>query len=286
MNEPRPALQHESDATSCLEIADALQAYADGIAETVTREQVEAHTRACPRCAVELDKLRALMRGLAAWGEVPPPPELWGRIARATVPAAAPLTLRGMLAVVLLTVYDLELAQHTRERGDARLREGGHHDALAGIAAGVLAVISVFGNLAFGLPWTALVALPLLWLASTRLEQHWRTADAAMALALAAFAGLGLEAARWSQALAAPPLALVGALTALAVLQGLGAPQLRPLVLGGWRVPIAARTGALCLFGVLLARPDLVGALAVAPVAAGALAAAGVAWRTRHRRAA
>ncbi|MBI5367800.1 MAG: zf-HC2 domain-containing protein, partial [Planctomycetes bacterium] len=78
-----------NEEAACAELFAGLNAYVDGAADLVLRQQVEAHVRACPACTVELERLRRLATDLQAFAQVAPPAEQGSGVERRLAAGAA-----------------------------------------------------------------------------------------------------------------------------------------------------------------------------------------------------
>ncbi len=253
-------LRHElRQDGECGSLAESLSAYVDGAVESIEAGRVEDHLRQCLACSRTLEELRRLDADVRSVVAVPPPPGLWARLAPAPRPAARSSWWL-FLPRILLALYDGELAARPGwRRGSAR---GPDRVVLAsGIALGASACW--LGGTAGAM--SAAVALPLLWLASLRLDERWGAAGLLVPAFLAALPCFALDPTRG--------LAPAGAVAALAVCQWLEAPRLR-VRMAGRSVPSGARAAGMVALAFVIARPDLAGAWALAPVLSGAGAGA------------
>lgn len=289
------------EGSGCSAVRAGMDAYLDEAADSVLRTEVESHVRTCTDCARELERLRRLIADLRALVVVEPPAHLWekvqtvtgrptgaaGAAATGTAAAHAGARLGRLLPRLLLALYDSDLADQLAATGTCRERAAAPHGALA-VAAGLAALLPALVS-GQGLSIAAgVAALPLLWLASTRLESRMSARALLATLSVGgASAVCTAEALRPGTALLHLAFFPAGALAALAVAQALTAPRLRPRVLALGRIGIAVRSFAVILLCGLLARPDLLGAATALPIAVGAAGGAIAAHAAlRMRRAA
>ncbi len=279
---------YPGSGSECTAIADGLHLVLDGSADSPAVQRVETHLRTCTSCAREMERLRGLGEGLRRVAVVEPPAALWERVREeAALPGrgAAPLATLGdparngilgrWAARALLFAYDGDLERRVAQTGSCREVGTERHGSVALAAGAGLCLLS----LSTGWP---LLGLPLLWLASTRLETRWGERGALAIAVLGGAAGTAWEAVRAVAGLAPAPFGLAGAAAALAVAQWAAAPRLRADMFGVFRVPAVVRTLGVVLAAGALARPDLVGAWAALPLVAGAA----IGWLAASRGAA
>lgn len=258
----------------CEALAESLSAHVDGALSPTDASRVADHLGQCTECARTHEQLARLAAELEALVSLEPPAGLLQRVTdqldgggRDAAEHDRSLVGRALrlLQLALLAVYDADLADRLRETGSCREPAGVPHGRVALFVAAVLSVFPLVGGWQQALP-TVLAGLPLVWLATTRLEVrhhrgHWMLMSMLVGAAAPWFVELGQPAP--------PALALAGALVSLAVLQLLAQPRLRPRVLGLGRVSMAGRAMPVLLAAAAIARPDLVGATAALPLACG-----------------
>jgi hypothetical protein len=171
-----------------------------------------------------------------------------------------------LLPLFLLALYDGDLAQQLRVTGSCRQKPGEKHDLVI-LLGGLLLALASFFDIAAGPHAMIWLGLPLVWLASTRLESCWSCQELMSLIigcVLASMVTVGVSS----------PLPVL--ITALAVAQAAAEPKLRPMVLTNFRVPMVVRSSAVVLAGI-----GLGGTPAILPSAIGAAAAGWVTYRKR-----
>lgn len=271
-------LRSTSEAT-CASLAEGLSAYVDGAIDAVARAAIENHLRACAPCARELEQIRQVAEAARVLARHVPAERVWKRVQSETGGAAAAeverraerIGARGWIPAALLYLYDADLVDRIRETGTCRERHDAAHGVVATVAAVLLGALPLMsGRTELGL--AALALVPVVWLASTRLDSRWSAPGILLLTLLAAAPPLAVEAFRQMAHAPAVTMALPAAAAALAAAQVLALGRLRPRVFGSTRVPAVVRLVAVLAVCVAAARPDLTGALSLAPAAFGAAA--------------
>ncbi len=283
------------EESPCEAFQEEISAYVDGAVAPSVSAQVELHLARCTSCAEEAKRFQRLAQTLRSAATVEPSARVWERLRREVPPSASRggrggtrsgRRRSGALRFLLLLVYDGDLADEVRQTGSHRVAGRVGYGGTAILSSLFLCLLPLLGGDVRSLA-VALATVPLAWLASTRLESDWSLRRLAVALLCGATGPLAWEVAARVSGRDLPPLAVLGAVAALAAGQASACRGLHPKVLRLFRVPAGVRSAGV-VGGCLLLSVGAGGGWeawgAVASGVAGAVAVASS--RGRQKRAA